>query len=475
MHRSSNGSAGTIAFVPEEPRPASSDDRRATAAVERFLSAGAATPDLEVLQRHRLVAYAAARAPDGATLPGGREAILHATAVHLQRKAALLPLVRAWRAAGIDVLAVKGFHLAEYVHASPAERPAHDVDLVVPEEHAAAAVAIAERCGWSAHRRREDSLTNPHSHTSATLWREGVVVEVHRFVVHASTRRAPVQRRLTAAAWRAARRVPFGDVDLHVPDPRDALIFGIVLNRAWSDDAWHLTARDYLDMRALADRDGITRDEVLHRAGELGCRSTVALVLERCDPWRSRLDLEPPTWARRQAWSLRVAHERGLLVVEQSLAATYGWTSFASPQLLRALRVRRLLRGDGDVAAHLARWAPRAPVAGATERAIQRAIQASIWAARIVGPVGDRSRLRSIVLFEALRDLGVPATLYLATGHPAAPAWVQLDDRPPPLGLVGRSWDLPFVAIRHGGAPPPPSGPDLAPPRRPAGARVGAR
>ncbi len=480
MHRAPPGSAGSIFIVHVNPRAAPTDDRREIAAVERYLVSGAPTPDLASLRRHQLVAYAAANAAAGAAPAGGREALQHASAAHLVRKNTLLPLVRAWREAGIEVMAIKGFHLAEFVHASPAERSAHDVDLVVPEARTAEAIGIAERAGWTAYERREDAVTNPHGHTSATLWRAGVVVEIHRFVAHASTRRADTQRRLTAATWAAARSAAFGDVDLRVPDPRDAVIVGIALNRAWSDDVWHLTARDFLDMRAIAVRSGIGRDDVLRRAEELGCRTTVALVLERCDPWRSRLDLTPPTWARRQAWDLRVLSERGPLALERALVASRGWSEAASPLLLHAFRVERYLRRGGDVAALLDRapasdGAQASVGAPADERARQRAIQASVWAARIVRPFGDRSRLRSILLFEAWRGLGLPATLFLAGERPDAPAWLRLDDRPPPVGHVGRVHDLPTREIRTPGSPAAtPAPPARAASVRPAAAVHGA-
>ena len=447
--------------VPQDSWAGSVEDHRARAAVERFLSHGAPTPDLASLHRHHLVTHAFAHAVDGAALCGGREATRHATAIHLHRKAELLPLVRAWRQAGIDVLAVKGFHLAEFVYASPAERLAYDVDLVIPEERSDDAVAVAERCGWTVHRRRDDSITNPYSHTTATLWRAGVILEVHRFVVHCSTRHAAVQRRLTAAAWRASRSVAFGDVDVRELDPCDAVIMGVVLNRAWSDDAWHLRASDYLDVRAIADLSGVTREDVLRRAAELACRTTLDIVLQRCDPWRSTLDLTPPPRLRRQAWNLRVVRERGLLAVEQAHRVARGWTTITTPQLLHTLRVKCLLQHNGgDVTTYLEKGLRSARVAVASERTLERAILASIWAARIVQPFGDRSRLRSIVLFDSLRELGVPATLFLATDSPTAPAWVRLDGRPAPLSFVGRVWDLPVVAIRTPGTPETPAAPE---------------
>jgi hypothetical protein len=425
--------------------------RKGTDAVARFLLEGAPRPDVETLLLHQLIPYAVNRAGDDDAIEHGREFALRATVRHLHVKATLLPLVAAWRERGIEVLVIKGFYLAEFVYPHASDRHYHDVDVLVPEGQAAEALELARELGWSIHARREDSITNPHSHTAATLWHTGVEVEVHRLVVHCSSPRDAVQRLITEAAWDASRELAWHDTSLRVLDPRDCLLMGLVLNRAWSDDRWHLKASDFLDMAAVRDRLGVSREDLLRRAAELGCGTTLRHVLRRCDPWSGRLELAPPAAVREQLWNLSIASERGLLTLERATEAARGsW--FGLLYLPLVLRVHFMLRSRGDPKVFLGRRGPtRREPRPLSERARQRVILGVLWAARLVRPFGDRNRLRSIALFDALRRKGVPVTLFLTESDSShdAPAWVRIDDRAPPANVIGQVVDRQVEALSH--------------------------
>ena len=414
--------------------------------IEHFLVDGGPRPEREVLLAHGLVPYATARATGGVPIAEGRPILLGATARHLDVKSKVVPLLEAWRQNGIAAIVFKGFYLAEFVYTHVGERPYFDVDLVISDDHEASALEVAERLGWTVHSRRAESITNPFSHTTASLWMGGVTVEVHRFVVHCSTSIDSVQRRLTKAAWRSARAIAWQGTTLHALDPRDSLLMGFVLNRAWSGDRWRLRATDFLDTRSIVERFGITREALVERAEELGCATTLRLMLKRCDVWQGRLDLRPPTWAREWQWNLSIAGERGLLPLQRARVKYRGALPLAALQAPRTWRVHRLLARGEDIATYLERGS--VPVRGPVcvpEQERRRRILGATWAARIVRPFGARSRLRSIVLYEALREMGVPVTLFLGdpTGNSThdAPAWVQIDDRPPPKNVVGTPSD----------------------------------
>lgn len=425
--------------------------RKGTDAVERFLLEGAPRPDVETLVLHQLIPYAVNRAGADDAIEHGREFALRATVRHLHVKATLLPLVSAWRERGIEVLVFKGFYLAEFVYPHASDRHYHDVDLLVPEGRAAEALEVAKELGWSIHARREDSITNPHSHTAATLWHAGVEVEVHRLVVHCSTHRDAVQRLITEAAWDASREQPWHDTAIRVLDPRDSLLIGLVLNRAWSADRWHLKASDFLDMAAVRDRFGVRLEDLTLRAAELRCGTTLRHVLRRCDPWSGRLDLAPPAPGREQLWNLSIASERGMLTLERATEAVRGsW--FGLLYLPLVLRVHFMLRSGGDLKAFLVRRGRiQRESRPLSERARQRVIVGVLWAARLVRPFGDRSRVRSIALFDVLRRKGVPVTLFLAESDAShdAPAWVRIDDRAPPANVIGQVVDRQVEALSH--------------------------
>lgn len=242
---------------------------------------------------------------------------------HLTTRAALRPLLHAWHTAGIRVLLFKGFHLSEFVYASPGQRPYSDVDILMRPEDAQRAAEVAQQMGWQSTWRLEACLV-PHHHELLHLQSsEGQVsLDIHRRILHGLLPANGLQERITKAVWEAAICCDWEGVPLLLPDPHDAVLVGLVLQRAWGDDSWFLKPHDWPDFRALIDHHGINLIGLRHRAQELGCARTLDVFLGVCNPYRHHLNLRPRTRSEYLWRSLRGLAERPLLPFEHIL---FGW------------------------------------------------------------------------------------------------------------------------------------------------------
>ncbi len=239
---------------------------------------------------------------------------------HLMTRTALLPLVRAWHEAGIDVLIFKGFYLSELVYDRPGVRTYSDVDLLIQESQAREATRIAQAMGWLVTWRLEESLV-PHHHEVFHLQSsDGLVnLDVHRRLLHNLLPDAGRQQRITEAAWAAAQRQDWYGTPIWTLDPRDAVLIGLVLQRAWGDDSWLLKRYDWPDFAILIDRYQLSFDVLKQRARQLGCVRTFSSFLEICDPHRGTLHMRPRSRAQYFRWCLQLLPERPTLLMEHSL------------------------------------------------------------------------------------------------------------------------------------------------------------
>ncbi|HXV87374.1 MAG TPA: nucleotidyltransferase family protein, partial [Gemmatimonadales bacterium] len=123
--------------------------RPAAAALSTWLVTDILSRSPAALRASRLSAFAYTQLPEHHALKAElRPDYLASLARHQEIKAELVPLVAAWRAAGIEVLLYKGFYLAEFIYAAPGARFHGDVDLLVRPEQAAAALRLAGELGW---------------------------------------------------------------------------------------------------------------------------------------------------------------------------------------------------------------------------------------------------------------------------------------------------------------------------------------
>ena len=401
--------------------------------LERFLVDGGPLPDAAVLERTGLapLAYTRLDADDPRRRPL-YEAFTRATARHLSNKLAFLPLARAWRDAGIDVVVFKGFYLAEFVYQHPAQRHYNDIDVLIRPETWERAEAIAVDLGWVITWRRRESLYR-WSHEEAILTCGTAEVEAHRFVIDCNGPNDARQRRITDAAWARAVEVPWEGTMIRALAPADGMLMGLVLARAWSGgDDWHLKAADFPDLQTQAASLGVSLDGLRLRAAELGCLRSLELILQRCDPWRATLDLVAPSASRRQRWYLAVTRERGHLGLERllgKLRRVPGTIADGIRELPRLLRVQREMRRNEEPHSGAGGGHERSRVALPALEAKERIVRGVKWGARLLALGRNPNRLRSRALFDALRTTPYPVRLYEARatdgGH--LDAWIEVD------------------------------------------------
>ena len=408
-----------------------------TTALERFVVGSGPPPDPTTVVWHSLegVAYTAA-GHDDAERSRWREGYLDLVRRHLLTRSLVAQLVRAWHDVGIETVLLKGFYLAEAVYASPAERPYTDVDVLIPEAAGERARSVAVGLGWSVAASRLGPVSsNPYSHMELVLERDGVSVDVHRFVIHNSSTDTRMARRYTAAAWEQSRSVEWAGTVVRHLDPRDCALTGLLVARAWSIDRWYLKVTDYRDLVALAERQGLQRESLVERATELGCTRTAEIMLARCDPWRGHLDLGAPTnverllWATR-TWSERSGTRRRLFSVRRRGVSVSSLLE-ALPAVVLAQRAASTYVDPDALVSAVAAAAPRQrpPLAPHERVALFAAIRLLV---PMVQLSGDRCVVRSVALYQALRAHGDDVELWLGLGGetptPRRHAWVRYAD-----------------------------------------------
>ena len=421
------------------PESSTSDLHR----LERFLLAAEEVAlDPALVEAHGLAGYASTRSPNMRF----RAIYMSATARHIALKSEFARLVRAWNEAGIEVLVFKGFYLAEFVYDAPGQRLYSDIDLLMAPEHISQASQLARDLGWLEPWRAEDDATmhalrdsRYSGHEVMTLFHPKLLIhlDVHRRLAHNNHNRLPffkVQERLTREVWRASQTRTWEGAELRVPQPVDSVLVGLVVNRCWSSDDWHLRAHDFLDFEMLR-RYGVTLAALQARARDLGCARTLRLFLERCNPFIPHLDLSPPSSWDKQRWNLLVAAERGHRYLKKGMMSAAGLPSeLLEPlrELPNVLRVLALLRRHDleSVARMLERpvAAPRT-LSYREWRSLKRGVHRSL---RLLGVNPATQRLATVLaLFAALRARACPATLHFAgpasavAGEPSC--WLELD------------------------------------------------
>jgi Uncharacterised nucleotidyltransferase len=359
-----------------------------------------------------------------------------ATARQLNFKARMFPLIKAWRALGIEVLLFKGFYLAEWVYEFPEQRYFQDVDILLRPDQIAEANRVAQSLGWTATWDCESAM-QPYSHVALHLLSpDGLVqIDVHRRIVHTRTPWIAVQQRITEQVWKSALPQKWEDTDIKVLQPVDSLIIGLILNRCWSLDLWRLKPHDLLDFRNLVQRYGLSRVELLARAEQLNCRRTVSIFLERCDPWFSHLDLRKPSLWKQWSWEFAVVPERGHLGLERVLGRLNrpGSVQDFLRELPRVLQILYLLYKSSSLQALLSQLTHKAcqPEIGFSLHRIVRGVR---LATRALGLPEPRAQLvGNLAIFSSLRCRG--HAVYFCQGLASDQAakipysWIEIDGR----------------------------------------------
>jgi hypothetical protein len=364
-----------------------------------------------------------------------RAAFLSQLVRHERMKRAVVTLVRAWRAAGIDAMLYKGFHLAEFVYDTPGSRHYGDVDIAVREGDIDRAVRIAHELGWT------DSvlLTPPWSHAVGLLDPDQVgMLDLHRLLLHARKPLRRVQRRITAAVWSASTEVQWEGTAVRVPAPVDALLVGLILQRCWGADGWRLKPYDVLDYHLLTTGAGVSRSDLACRARELGCSGTLDLFMSHHAPGGAGLVRSTVTVDERRRWHRLTRHEHGQhAIVDRLIHRMYqlprvvAWTLRVLPVVMH---VRRMLGAGGALHGMFERLqvGRSKPRRSRAER--KRIAYGVMWAFRLLpcNPAGD-CLPRALALYAALRRAAFPAVFVSGVRRGErgieSHAWVELDGR----------------------------------------------
>ncbi|WP_425147138.1 lasso peptide biosynthesis B2 protein [Deinococcus sp.] len=350
---------------------------------------------------------------------------------HMRIKAALIPLLAAWHAAGIKAVLLKGFASAEFVYPDPSQRFYGDVDVLIDERDAVRAARFARELGWA-----DDGLVSAPrdwTHEVAHLYSpDGETrLDVHRRVAPTMLGTGRKVRRATRHLRDAAQLAQLGPAAVWLPDPRDSVIM-LALTRGWSGEAGLLKPADPLDLDMLYRKHRLNDAAVLERAATLGCLHTVAATLRAC---RAAKLADTQTGRR-----IRL----GVLL---DLHPTVNFSGKKIGRLLRlpavltdvwhvlpdALRVRRAIRQGGDPRELPARWRQGTSARVGYVSAL-RAIRGANWALRLLYPGGATCVPRSLTRYAALSRAGVPVAFVSGVRRTEAGleshAWIEL---PPAL------------------------------------------
>jgi Uncharacterised nucleotidyltransferase/Transglutaminase-like superfamily len=370
-------------------------------------------PPIEVLRTTRLAAYGYTALPrTNPSRSSLRTDYIATLGRHQRIKREIIPLLRAWRDAGIDILLFKGFHLAEFVYSLPGARSHGDVDVLIPRDSELHASRIARSLGW--HEAARQTVGPSHSHNAFGLVRANgtTTVDVHREIIHVVLPWHAVQRRITDAVWSASQVRWWEGLDIRELSPVDMLLVGIVLQRCWSGDAWQLKPHDVIDYQNIATRFDVDAGALNARARELGCERTLAIFSTRFDPGASRLELGTPRVTRRWRWNASAFRERGLLgASELAVARLCGAPSGARATISMiptVLRVQLALRVHQDLHSLLRSLTPSVRPAPPT---MGRAdiVAAVRWAMRLVGSGKHGPGIvLALALYVRLREAGWP-------------------------------------------------------------------
>jgi hypothetical protein len=412
-----------------------------------LLDPGLEPPALEVIRAAKLEGYVYAALPSGHALRTAlKPAALEEAGRHALRRTQLAGLVAAWNRAGIVPFVFKGFALAQFVYRQPGMRFYGDVDALLSLEDARVATRIALSLGWTQTDNLDDeALGFDHEYTHLFSPDKATRIDLHLELLQ-TDRPSRKRARFTAAIFEASQPREFLGVQVRVPNATDHLI-ALLVNRRWGD-RWARKASDILDLRALAEEGGVTREALLERARALGCFDTVRLTLETCDPWLGRLDLRKPGRLEALKRDLMVSRDLGSYELDYYLErliqapSRVRYVLRALPSVREAIHARD---AGGDLHALLAPFddPPRADAAPTLGKRI-RWMLAVHWAAYLLRLKHNPCVPKSLAVFRLLSQEGFAVAFVSgvrrSNGQLEGHAWVELD---------GNAIDFRDDALRH--------------------------
>jgi Uncharacterised nucleotidyltransferase/Transglutaminase-like superfamily len=357
---------------------------------------------------------------------------------HQLVKNQLKPLLKAWSDAGIKVMLIKGFWLAEFIYERPGDRGYGDIDVLVPEEEAQEAIQLARDAGWSVTIERKTS-GNQNSHEEAHIVsNDGLgIIDLHRFALQSARSWGQHHpKRLTEAFWASATQQHWEGANIWLLSPLDGFILNL-LNRARGDH-WSRRASDLLDAKALVQQGNFSLEQIKSRASELHVRNSIQAALSTCNPWKNYIYSVKPGNLQRIILDFKTAQEIGLFDIEQSLfflSRAINAVTGLPIMLPIIFRVQQALRHQLDLYQIFQSLEKHyLPNSNANEVELVRLKRSAHLALYLFGRHRDTCVPRSMALYLALRQRNFPVQFVSGirrengklTGH----AWLEYKGRP---------------------------------------------
>jgi len=397
---------------------------------------GLAAPDASALRQACLAPYLYTRLQPGQPLRAElRPDYLAALARHQDIKRELVPLVAAWRAAGIEALLFKGFYLSEFIYPVPGARFHGDVDVLIRAEHGDQALRLARALGWLERWRGPRSIGAADGAALFDLYRPNgsTQLDVHQLIVRAARCWTKRPRWITEAVWANSELRAWEGTAVRVPSPADALLVNLVLERAVGDGWRGLKPHDRIDTALLIARGRVQRQELRERAHELGCWRTASAFIEQFGLLSEEAAIRRPSRLTTVCGKLGGFWECGFVPPQSVLRALRAprltWDVLRVLPLL--LGVQRALRGHRDVRAVLRRLTPAALPNRSSRYVRWRTVRAIHWACKLLplGRAASRCLPRALAIYAALRARGWPVVFVSGVERDASGlhghAWVE--------------------------------------------------
>ena len=227
-----------------------------------------------LLQR-RLIA-AAIEVPDAIAARLADER--HATAlVNLRHYGEFRRIVHAFGPHAIPVIALKGLHLAELVYRDISLRPMSDVDILVPRDRVAEAVAVLRGLGYGFDVELSgavEAMLDAKCNVGLLHRGHGIWLEVHWALIEPPSRSAEA----VADIWRKAAEGSIGDARVRVM-PDEHLLLHVCAHLA-CNHGFAFSLRALCDIAEIVNRRPQLDWDLVHaRSRAYGCSRGVAAAL----------------------------------------------------------------------------------------------------------------------------------------------------------------------------------------------------
>jgi Uncharacterised nucleotidyltransferase/Transglutaminase-like superfamily len=356
---------------------------------------------------------------------------------HQLVKHQLKPLFKGWSDAGIKIMLIKGFWLAEFIYERPGDRGYGDIDVLMPEDQTQQAIQLAQDLGWKVVFNNK-TIGNPNSHEEANLTSSDglVTIDLHRYALQSAQSWGEYHpKRLTSAFWETAIQRSWEGTTIWLPDPKDGLILNL-LNRARGDH-WKRRISDLPDARSIV-KTGIFQEQLMARATELNVKNSITAALETCNPWTNQISITPPNLWHRISLYVKTATEMGVYELEQfqyQLNRPIDSILGLITMLPILIRVKHALKDQPDLYLIFQKLEQRfIPQKNTSNRKIMRLTRGTKLALMLIGPRENACVPRSMALYLALRQHNIQmqfvSGVHRFEGKLRGHAWLELQGRP---------------------------------------------